>query len=99
MMHALASFTETARDWPSWVLQPQLATSKYIGTPEAYLRDMDAEFKILETVAQRLGNNQSATDRINLIPEDSVSPGCTDVIRQFCERYPKVHLNVFTVEN
>jgi len=31
-------------DLDSWVLKPQEATSKYIGTPAAYLRDMDTEF-------------------------------------------------------
>ncbi|QZP35866.1 hypothetical protein K5K95_16255 [Pseudomonas sp. DR48] len=86
-------------DLQSWVLQPQSATSKYIGTPEAYLRDMDTEFKILETVAQRLGDNPSAVGQINLISEKSVCPSCTDVIRQFRDRYPKIQLNVFTVEN
>lgn len=35
-------------DMQSWVLQPQSATSKYIGTPEAYLRDMDTESKFLK---------------------------------------------------
>ncbi|WGK92047.1 deaminase domain-containing protein [Pseudomonas migulae] len=86
-------------DLQSWLLKPQPATSKYIGTPEAYLRDMDTEFKILETIAQRLGSNQNAVGKINLISEKSVCPSCTDVIRQFRDRYPKVQLNVFTVED
>ncbi|TPG73537.1 MULTISPECIES: deaminase domain-containing protein [Pseudomonas] len=36
---------------------------------------------------------------MNLISEKSVCPSCTDVIRQFRDRYPKIQLNVFTVEN
>ncbi|WP_081493546.1 deaminase domain-containing protein [Pseudomonas sp. GM25] len=58
---------------------------------------MDTEFKILETVAQRLGSNKGATGRINLISEKDVCPSCTDVVRQFRDRHPKIQLNVFTV--
>jgi len=85
-------------DLDSWVLKPQEATSKYIGTPAAYLRDMDTEFKILETVAQRLESNPLASGTINLISEKMVCPSCTDVVRQFRERYPNIKLNIFTVE-
>ncbi|GLU36053.1 deaminase domain-containing protein [Pseudomonas sp. NBRC 100443] len=85
-------------DLDSWVLKPQEATSKYIGTPAAYLRDMDTEFKILETVAQNLESNPLASGAINLISEKMVCPSCTDVVRQFRERYPNVKLNIFTVE-
>lgn len=60
---------------------------------------MDTEFKILETVAQRLGNNFEAVGRINLMSEKTVCPSCSSVIQQFRDRYPKVQLNVFTVEN
>ncbi|WP_434672565.1 DUF637 domain-containing protein [Pseudomonas sp. R1-15] len=80
----------------SWVLKPDSATSKYIGGPGAYLRDADTEFKILETVAQRLGQNTSATGRINLLSEKAVCPSCTGVILQFRELYPNIQLNVFT---
>ncbi|NWE15255.1 two-partner secretion domain-containing protein [Pseudomonas yamanorum] len=82
----------------SWLLKPQPATSRYIGTPEAYLRDMDTEFKILETVAQRLGDNTAAAGRINLVSEKMVCPSCSDVIKQFRDRYPKIQLNIFTVD-
>ncbi|WDH56027.1 hemagglutinin repeat-containing protein [Pseudomonas chlororaphis] len=85
-------------DMETWVLKPQSATSRYIDSPESYLRDMDTEFKILETLAQRLGDNSLATGRINLMSEKMVCPSCTDVIRQFRERYPKIQLNIFTVE-
>lgn len=60
---------------------------------------MDTEFKILETLAQRLGPNSQASGRINLISEKMVSPSCTNIVNQFRERYPNIQLNIFTVEN
>ena len=80
-------------------MKPKVASSKYVNSPEGYMRDMDTEFKILETVAQRLGDNKEAVGRIDLISEKAVCPSCTDVITQFRDRYPKIQLNVFTVEN
>ena len=85
-------------DLSSWTLKPQVSTSKYTGTPEGYLRDMDTEFKILETLAQRLGGNTQAAGRINLISEKMVCPSCTGIVNQFRERYPNIQLNIFTKE-
>lgn len=67
-------------DVDTWVLKPKVASRKYVNSPEGYMRDMDTEFKILETVAQRLGDNKGAVGRIDLISEKAVCPGCTDVI-------------------
>ncbi|WP_412546980.1 deaminase domain-containing protein [Pseudomonas sp. MWU12-2029] len=50
-----------------------------------------------KTVAQRLGSNKGATGRIDLISGKDVCPNCTDVIRQFRDRYPKIQLGVLTV--
>nr|WP_269745135.1 deaminase domain-containing protein [Pseudomonas fluorescens] len=86
-------------DVDTWVLKPQVASRKYVNSPEGYMRDMDTEFKILETVMQRLGDNKGAVGRIDLICEKAVCPNCTDVITQFHDRYPKIQLNVFTAEN
>ncbi|WP_242001088.1 hemagglutinin repeat-containing protein [Pseudomonas sp. CFBP13509] len=85
-------------DLNSWILKPQVSTSKYVGTTEGYLRDMDTEFKILETLAQRLGPNSQTSGRINLISEKMVCPSCTNIVNQFRERYPNIQLNIFTVE-
>ncbi|MDU8432986.1 deaminase domain-containing protein [Pseudomonas syringae pv. actinidifoliorum] len=85
-------------DASTWSLQPKVATQKYIDTPEGYLRDIDTEFKILETVSQRLKGDSLAAGSINLISEKAVCPSCTSVIEQFRLKYPKVQLNVFTVE-
>ena len=80
----------------TWILKPSEATSRYVGGPAAYLRDVDTEFKILETVAQRLGNNTTASGQINLFTEKLVCPSCSDVVTQFRQRYPNIQLNVFT---
>ncbi|WP_223481445.1 MULTISPECIES: deaminase domain-containing protein [unclassified Pseudomonas] len=54
----------------------------------------------LETIAQRLErSNQNAVGTINLISEKFVCPSCTDMIRRFCDRCPKLQLNLFTVED
>lgn len=85
-------------DLNSWILKPQVAKSKYVGTAEGYLRNMDTEFKILETLYQRLGPNSQASGRVNLISEKMVCSGCTNIVTQFRERYPNIQLNIFTVE-
>ncbi|NJP03616.1 hypothetical protein HBH25_22610, partial [Pseudomonas sp. hsmgli-8] len=85
-------------DLNSWLLKPKVATSKYVDTPEGYLRDMDTEFKVLENLAQKLKGNSAATGSINLISEKAVCPSCTSVIQQFRDMYPRIKLNVFTVE-
>ncbi len=83
-------------DLDTWVLTPRVATSRYLDTPQGYLRSSDTEFKILETLSQRLGDNRSATGTINLMSERHVCPSCADVVGQFRERYPNIQLNVFT---
>ncbi|MHA7683079.1 hemagglutinin repeat-containing protein [Cupriavidus sp. PET2-C1] len=83
-------------DMDSWLLKPAEATSKYIGGEMAYLRDVDTEFKILETIAQRLGGDRNVVGSINLFSEKAVCPSCTSVIVQFRNMFPNIQLNVFT---
>ncbi|UMR30295.1 hemagglutinin repeat-containing protein [Massilia sp. MB5] len=80
----------------TWTLKPIRASADRIDSKFAYLRDSDTEFKILETLAQRLGNNFSAKGQVNLYTEKAVCPSCTDVIGQFRQRYPGIQLNIFT---
>ncbi|MGE8367726.1 deaminase domain-containing protein [Cupriavidus sp.] len=94
---AIGSFLpKPTGDMNSWLLKPSEATSKYVGGVGAYLRDSDTEFKILETVAQKLGDNKTASGTINLFSEKSVCQSCTDVIMQFRQMYPNIQLNIFT---
>ncbi|WP_425289353.1 deaminase domain-containing protein [Shewanella algae] len=69
-----------------------------MGTPDAYTRQWDTEFKILNDVALRLGNNRNATGSINLFTERLTCTSCTDVIFDFKARYPNIQLNVFAGE-
>jgi hypothetical protein len=65
------------------------------GTPDSWLRDVDTEYKILESVAQTLGDNHAAKGKINLFTERAPCASCNPIINQFRERYPNVQLNVF----
>ncbi|MGA3817116.1 deaminase domain-containing protein [Ralstonia nicotianae] len=104
MMKAYSSYDEAingflpkpAGDMDTWLLKPSVASSRVIDSPVGYLRDVDTEFKILETVAQRLGGNKSASGVINLFSEKDVCPSCTGVIMQFRKMFPNIQLNVFT---
>jgi filamentous hemagglutinin len=57
-----------------------------------------AEYRILDNIADRLGNNTSATGRVDLfieLPPCSASCGGPGgVIQQFRDRYPNIELNV-----
>ncbi|AXW39056.1 hemagglutinin [Ralstonia solanacearum] len=94
---AIGSFLpKPSGDVDSWLLKPVKATAKYVGGDGAYLRDSDTEFKILETIAQRLGDKRSASGVINLLSEKSVCPSCTSVVMQFRSMFPNIQLNIFT---
>lgn len=67
-----------------------------IDTPEAYLRDYDTEYKILNDIASQLGNNKNAKGTINLFTERFTCQSCTDVIMDFRREYTKITLNVLT---
>ncbi len=79
-------------DWLNWLEKnaERLLKPEKVKTP--------ITFKILETLAQRLGPSSQTSGRINLISEKMVCPSCSDVVAQFRERYPNIQLNVFTVE-
>jgi filamentous hemagglutinin len=75
-----------------------LAVDKYgaVNTTGSFLRDVDGEFKILETTARTLGNNPAAAGRIDLFTELKACTSCGGAIVQFRARYPNIQLNVFT---
>jgi filamentous hemagglutinin len=79
------------------VFEP-LAVDRYgaVNTTGSFLRDVDGEFKILETTAQKLGNNPAAVGRIDLYTELRACTSCGGAIVQFRARYPNIQLNVFT---
>ena len=87
-------------DESDWTCKPQAVDpdNVRVDTPDAYTRQWDAEFKILNDVALRLGNNRNTTGSINLFTERLTCTSCTDVIFKFKDRYPNIQLNVFAGE-
>ncbi|MBO2635731.1 hypothetical protein I6M42_03495 [Shewanella algae] len=87
-------------DESDWIFKPKAVDpdNVRVGTPDAYTRQWDTEFKILNDVALRLGNNRNATGSINLFTERLTCTSCTDVIFDFKARYPNIQLNVFAGE-
>ncbi len=87
-------------DESDWIFKPKSVDpdNVRVGTPDAYTRQWDTEFKILNDVALRLGNNRNATGSINLFTERLTCTSCTDVIFDFKDRYPNIQLNVFAGE-
>lgn len=71
-------------------------TNGVIDTADGYLRNVDGEFKLLENIAQTLGNNTSATGQINLFTELKSCPSCAGAVMQFRQQYPGIQLNIFT---
>jgi hypothetical protein len=60
----------------------------------AWLRDVDAEYKILAEIQRLLGNKPDATGTIKLFTDLDPCPSCKSVIRQFKELYPKIDIEV-----
>jgi filamentous hemagglutinin len=79
------------------ILKPiKIGKGGVIDGSNAYLRDVDGEFKILENIARSLGNNTSATGRINLFTELKSCTSCAGAAMQFRQMYPEIQLNIFT---
>jgi filamentous hemagglutinin len=80
------------------ILTEALSINKYgiVDGPAAYSRAQDGEYKILESIAQKIGDNSSATGQIDLFSELKVCFSCTAEVLAFREKYPQIQLNVFT---
>jgi len=87
-------------DESDWVFKPMAVDpdNVRVGTSNAYTRQWDTEFKILNDVALKLGDNRDATGSINLFTERLTCTSCTNVIFDFKDRYPNIQLNVFAGE-
>jgi filamentous hemagglutinin len=79
------------------IFQP-MSVNKYgvVDGKDSFSRIYDGEFKILETTARTLGNNPSATGRIDLFTELKACTSCGGAVQQFRTMYPNIQLNVFT---
>ncbi|WP_342417985.1 deaminase domain-containing protein [Paenibacillus sp. FSL R10-2782] len=59
-----------------------------------YLRDGDTEYKILNDLAKRIGDNPNATGKIKLFTEKDTCGSCNKIIQQFDEKYPNITIEV-----
>nr|WP_225445846.1 deaminase domain-containing protein [Paenibacillus arenosi] len=59
-----------------------------------YLRDGDTEYKILNDLVIRLGNNPNVTGKIKLFTEKDTCGSCNRIIQQFDEKYPNITMEV-----
>ncbi|MEI4803430.1 deaminase domain-containing protein [Bacillus sp. FJAT-51639] len=59
-----------------------------------YLRDADTEYKILNDIANQLGDNVNAQGRIKLFTEKDTCSSCNGVINHFKIKYPKIEIKV-----
>lgn len=61
---------------------------------ESYLRDTDTEYKILNDIASRLGENTQATGTIKLFTELDTCYSCSGVIADFATKYKNIKLEI-----
>ncbi|MED1948092.1 MULTISPECIES: deaminase domain-containing protein [Brevibacillus] len=61
---------------------------------EAWDRATDTEFKILNEIATKLGENKEAVGKIKMYTDLDCCPSCSNVIGQFKEKYPKIEIEV-----
>ncbi|KAF6563631.1 hypothetical protein G9G63_12905 [Paenibacillus sp. EKM202P] len=64
-----------------------------------YMRDGDTEYKILNDVADRLGDNHNASGNIKLFTEKDTCGSCNEIIQQFDKEYPNVKIEVIHNNN
>ncbi|WP_432776319.1 deaminase domain-containing protein [Brevibacillus gelatini] len=64
----------------------------------AFPRDNDTERKILEDIANQLGNNKQVKGTIDLFTELPACRSCSDIILKFRLEYPNIELNVYSGE-
>ncbi|MBA4601734.1 hypothetical protein H2C83_05230 [Thermoactinomyces sp. AMNI-1] len=57
-------------------------------------RDSDTEYKILNDLAARLGDNTKAVGKIKLFTELDTCASCSRVIAEFAKKYPNIELDI-----
>ena len=60
----------------------------------AYYRYNDTEYKILNEIATRIGDNPEVSGHIKMYSDLKSCPSCQHVIKQFQARYPKIKVEV-----
>ncbi|WP_260370829.1 deaminase domain-containing protein, partial [Neisseria meningitidis] len=91
-MEAFSSFQKGEHGFislPETKIFKPISVDKYhniASPPRGTLRNIDGEYKLLETIAQQLGNNRNVSGRIDLFTELKACQSCSNVI--FCLLYP-----------
>jgi hypothetical protein len=57
-------------------------------------RNTDSEYKILDNLADKLGNNTSAKGTVTILTERPACSSCLGVVEQFQQKYPGIQVNV-----
>ncbi|MEO2225498.1 deaminase domain-containing protein [Priestia megaterium] len=74
---------------------PMFKATEAVGKEgESYLRNTDTEYKILNDIASRLGENTQATGKIKLFTELDTCDSCSKVIAEFATKYKNIELEV-----
>ena len=70
------------------------ATSVPTNDGTMLFRDMDTEYKILNNIAEKLGDNTSISGKIRLFTERPCCDSCNNVILEFLEKYKNISIEV-----
>nr|WP_243458005.1 DUF637 domain-containing protein [Serratia proteamaculans] len=62
-------------------------------------RNTDSEYKILDNLADKLGNNVSAKGKVTIFTERAACESCLGVVDQFQEKYPGIRVEVLDNNN
>jgi hypothetical protein len=74
---------------------PMFKATEAVGKDgESYLRDTDTEYKILNDIAARLGDNTQANGKIKLFTELDTCDSCSKVIAEFAAKYKNIEIEI-----
>lgn len=59
-----------------------------------FMRDSDTEYKILNEIALKLGDNVNATGKVKLFTELDTCDSCSKVIAEFANKYKNIELEI-----
>lgn len=72
----------------------EFSAFEVLGLYEYFLRDKDTEYKIINTIAQELGEDTQASGKVILYTDLPPCISCDFVIKKFLEKYPNVSIEV-----
>ncbi|PAD65996.1 hypothetical protein CHH83_26315 [Bacillus sp. 7586-K] len=79
-------------------LKPENPTFRATKAPDKkgdnFVRETDTEYKILNDLAEKIGENNNVTGNVKLFTEKDTCGSCNNIISQFKERYPNITIEV-----